>query len=362
MTPFPIRPIIFTQMPSYGSRSSNQTMDEMYLRNQSTPNEALFYEESQCSPPLPQSGLLYNPNPAFNSYPPSFGRQVGPAYLDNTWYNAPCAEPSNLQNEPEYPQASTAKRVKTDGNCSQGTHWNPTVQPRQESIPQRDACGHQKKCKAARDLNLEIITESVAKPQGEMYSPSQDSKDLSSPQSSYQESPVTRSSLKRSSSTSTTDGHISKVPSSQSKNITDDHTAHPTRQAKASHCQVERKYRENLNTKFEILRRTIPSMQPPISNKQLCDGGDVEDVDNVVKPRKADILSSATDYVKQLEERNSKMGSEIQFLRNRVKAIEKLLNCEDCYLLNGIQNMRVEPPGSAQAGSVACEQDAQWME
>lgn len=262
--------------------------------------------------------------------------------MNDTWYNAPCAEPSTLQNEPEYPQGSAAKRIETGGDCSHQTCWNPMFQPRQEAMPQRGSCGHQKKCKAAMDLSLEIITESVAKPQGALYSPTQDStKDLSSPQSSYLESPVTRSSLKRSSSTSTTDGHISKVPASAQNNVknTDDHTVHPTRQAKNSHCQVERKYRENLNTKFEILRRTIPSMQPPLSSRQLCDGGDVEDLDNVVKPRKADILSSATDYVKQLEERNSKMGSEIEFLRSRVRAIEKLINCEDCYLLNGIQNM-----------------------
>jgi len=28
---------------------------QLYLRNLSTPNEALFYEETQCLPPLPQS-------------------------------------------------------------------------------------------------------------------------------------------------------------------------------------------------------------------------------------------------------------------------------------------------------------------
>ena len=203
------------------------------------------------------------------------------------------------------------------------------------------------------NLSLEIISGSAAKPQGDLYSPTQDSKDLSSPQSSYLESPVTRSSLKRSS----TDGNILKIPASQST-ATNDHVIHPTSRAKTSHCQVERKYRENLNTKFEILRQTIPSMQPSTSGKQLCDGGDVEDLDNMAKPRKADILSSATDYVKQLEERNSKMGSEIEFLRSRVKAIEKLINCEDCYLLNGIQNMRVEPPGSGQSSGQA----PQWME
>ena len=211
------------------------------------------------------------------------------------------------------------------------------------------------------DPSLEIITESVAKLQGALYSPFQGSKDLPCPQSSYHKSLVKRSSLKRSSSTCTTDGHISKL-SSQKSNSTDNHTSHPSRQARTSHCQVERKYRENLNTKFEILRRTIPSMQPSVRSKQLCDGGDVEDLDHVVKHRKADILSNATDYVKQLEERNSKMGSEIEFLRSRVKAIEKLINCEDCYLLKGIQNMRVEPPGGAQAGQVACGQDGQWIE
>lgn len=233
---------------------------------------------------------------------------------------------------------------------------------KQQVMPQRDSCAHQKKCKAAMDLSLEIITESAAKPQGSLYSSSsQDSKDLSSPNSSYLESPVTRSSVKRSSSTSTTDDHILKISSSPPKSTNDRATTvHPTRQAKTSHCQVERKYRENLNTKFEILRRTIPCMQPQLTTKQLCEGGDVEDLDStVVKPRKADILSSATDYVKQLEDRNGKMGGEIEFLRSRVKAIEKLINCEDCYLLNGIRDMRVEPPG---LGPAAGGGEGQWME
>lgn len=233
---------------------------------------------------------------------------------------------------------------------------------KQQVMPQRDSCAHQNKYKAAMDLSLEIITESAAKPQASLYSSSsQDSKDLSSPNSSYLESPVTRSSVKRSSSTSTTDDHILKISSSPPKS-TDDRatTVHPTRQAKTSHCQVERKYRENLNTKFEILRRTIPCMQPQLTTKQLCEGGDVEDLDStVVKPRKADILSSATDYVKQLEDRNGKMGSEIEFLRSRVTAIEKLINCEDCYLLNGIRDMRVEPPGLGPAGGGG---EGQWME
>ena len=207
---------------------------------------------------------------------------------------------------------------------------------------QTNFAAHQARCQAATDLSLDTYSESSSDPSRD--EPPQHLTDLPSQRNSYQEPLTTRPSLKRSSTASAADAHIAQTSST----ITMDEHVPPTttRQAKTSHCQVERKYRENLNTKFETLRRSIPSMQLPSTGYPPCEAGDVEDCGKTVKPRKADILSGATDYVKQLEDKNSKMGSEIDFLRSRVKAIEKLINCKDCYLLKGIQNMRVDPPAT----------------
>lgn len=189
------------------------------------------------------------------------------------------------------------------------------------------------------------------------------------PIDSHGETPVTRIAMKRNSSSqyeepvskksSTDTSQISSdnvsisssslvSPSNASKSSSsqalDEDSSLPTRQAKASHCQVERKYRENLNTKFEILRRAIPSMQSPTDDPKL-QGPDLEDIGNSTKPRKADVLSSATSYVMQMEEKNRVMGDEIQFLRSRVTSIEKLIKCEDCWLLNGVQGMHFDPHG-----------------
>ena len=242
------------------------------------------------------------------------------------------------------------KRLKSDQNHSSKDAWDTTVFQSQDDMNwQKKFAARQARCHAAVNLSLDTYSDSSSDPSRDESS--QRLTDLPSQRNSYQGSPITRPSPKRSSTASASGVHISQTASATT---TYDHTPPTiTRQAKTSHCQVERKYRENLNTNFETLRRTIPSMQPASTGYSPRNAGDVEDCGKTVKPRKADILSSATDYVKQLEDKNDKMGCEIDFLRSRVKAIEKLINCKDCYLLKGIQKMRVDPPG--------CCGNMEWM-
>lgn len=97
----------------------------------------------------------------------------------------------------------------------------------------------------------------------------------------------------------------------------------PYRRHRTSHCAVERKYRDNLNAKFAILRQNIPGMQA--RDQGQAPGAD--SVDPYAKATKADILTQATGYVRQMEEEKKTMESEILLLRSRVAALERMVEC-----------------------------------
>lgn len=52
-----------------------------------------------------------------------------------------------------------------------------------------------------------------------------------------------------------------------------------------------------------------------------------------VKARKADVLIEAMRYITQAERDSEAKNKEIDFLRLRLAALEKLVNCGDCALL-----------------------------
>lgn len=89
------------------------------------------------------------------------------------------------------------------------------------------------------------------------------------------------------------------------------------------HNQVERKYRESLNTQLESLRRVVPALQ---QNRQpLCDSADIEDLPAPSKPSKAVVLASATAYIKQIEKDKKQLVDENAGLRTRIKALQSLV-------------------------------------
>lgn len=135
--------------------------------------------------------------------------------------------------------------------------------------------------------------------------------------------------------------------------------------AKAAHSLVEKKYRENLNTKLISLNTTLQNAHyGPKRFEQ--DDSDLEfdaDVDRMpgtmanpsysqttaaaaraaAKFRKSDVLSDAMDYVNQTEVEMRHMENEIRRLNERVRTLGKLVRCEDCSLLKGIVGMQVQP-------------------
>lgn len=71
------------------------------------------------------------------------------------------------------------------------------------------------------------------------------------------------------------------------------------------HNQVERKYREGLNSELERLRKAVPSLA------QGDDGATV----GQTKPSKAMILSSAIEYIKKIESERDTLKEEVEKLK-----------------------------------------------
>jgi hypothetical protein len=78
-----------------------------------------------------------------------------------------------------------------------------------------------------------------------------------------------------------------------------------SRGGRLPHNQVERKYREGLNSELERLRRTVPTLP------QSDDGSAM----GQPKPSKAMILSGAIDYIKQIEKERDALKEEVERLR-----------------------------------------------
>lgn len=136
--------------------------------------------------------------------------------------------------------------------------------------------------------------------------------------------------------------------------------------AKQAHSLVEKKYRENLNTKLSTLYTTLQNAQygprrsfnnDADSDVELPDNEDGDDYDGAdqatsskrrdlgaqppSKFRKSEVLDDAMAYVNQTEVEMRHMENELQRLNDRVRALEKLVKCEDCSLLKRLVHMQV---------------------
>ncbi|KAH7138573.1 hypothetical protein B0J11DRAFT_19785 [Dendryphion nanum] len=116
--------------------------------------------------------------------------------------------------------------------------------------------------------------------------------------------------------------------------------AKPKSRRRLPHNQVERKYRESLNTQLESLRRVVPALQ---QNQRGCDNADIEDLPAPSKPSKAVILASATAYIKQMEKDKKSLAEENAALRQRMKALQALVKCDDCSLMQYVLDLKINP-------------------
>jgi len=100
---------------------------------------------------------------------------------------------------------------------------------------------------------------------------------------------------------------------------------------KTGHNAIEKRYRTNLNEKIDCLRQSVPAFPHRSSNSESNDGEeedeDMDGEDSKIgrqKYGKAAILTRALEYIKHLENTTQRLGSEVDLLKNRVGAFEKL--------------------------------------
>jgi len=100
---------------------------------------------------------------------------------------------------------------------------------------------------------------------------------------------------------------------------------------KKGHNAIEKRYRTNLNDKINCLRLGIPSVSGPSDLEEKLDSEDKELETTGTESKiaqqkygKAAILTRALEYIKHLETTASKRGSELDVLKTRVGAFEKL--------------------------------------
>ncbi|KAJ5051700.1 uncharacterized protein L3040_001473 [Drepanopeziza brunnea f. sp. 'multigermtubi'] len=96
---------------------------------------------------------------------------------------------------------------------------------------------------------------------------------------------------------------------------------------KKGHNAIEKRYRTNLNAKIECLREGIPSLTGPdnLAGEEES-GGEGADSKSAAHPKygKAAILTRALEYIQHLESTTQRLGSEVDSLKIRIGAFEKL--------------------------------------
>ncbi|KAI1429778.1 helix-loop-helix DNA-binding domain-containing protein [Xylaria sp. FL1777] len=118
----------------------------------------------------------------------------------------------------------------------------------------------------------------------------------------------------------------------------DDDSHQPVK--KTAHNMIEKRYRTNLNDKIAALRDSVPSLR--IMSKSARGEDTTEDREELHgltpahKLNKATVLSKATEYIRHLEKRNSRLMDENAAMQQRIAAFEKLF-------MSGAMNGAISP-------------------
>jgi hypothetical protein len=102
----------------------------------------------------------------------------------------------------------------------------------------------------------------------------------------------------------------------------------PQPSKKRSHNVIEKRYRANLNEKITELRDSIPSLRG--LTRDTNGGASIHDDDFSTgnKLNKASILSKATEYIRHLELRNSRLEEENKALKTKLRQLDKAVIIE----------------------------------
>ena len=109
-------------------------------------------------------------------------------------------------------------------------------------------------------------------------------------------------------------------------------------QRRTPHRLVERRYRETLNSQFDVLRLKLPLLADPddttttVDNEALDEEGNPYQIPNKA-PTKGTIMTSAAGYIDELEADKTALNARLASLTSQVDGLQKLVHCEDCAVM-----------------------------
>jgi hypothetical protein len=143
--------------------------------------------------------------------------------------------------------------------------------------------------------------------------------------------------------TSTMEDPVNQMESTKTNTLNDepDSKTRAARRSKQAHSLVERKYRENINSKIAQLNRELQRAHAASEGggaKSNHDKNTSQELSN--QARKGGVLADAISYINQTEVEMRHMADEIKFLKKRVADLEKLVKCEDCSILKQLASLK----------------------
>lgn len=117
-----------------------------------------------------------------------------------------------------------------------------------------------------------------------------------------------------------------KAPSMATEQRTN--SATPKHEKKVAHNAIERRYRNNINARITALRNVVPALQelrpkrPRRKGKEILPEDFVDGVPAATKLNKATILGKATEYIRYLKGRETRLAYEVVGLRGLIRSLE----------------------------------------
>jgi len=123
-----------------------------------------------------------------------------------------------------------------------------------------------------------------------------------------------------------------------------------TQSRKRGHNAIEKRYRTNLNEKINCLRDGVPALCRRSSSESKSgdegedsDGEGLDSKTGQQKYGKAAVLTRALEYIQHLESTTQRLGNEVDVLKTRVGAFEKLA-MSGSFILNGSGTAALNAP------------------
>ncbi len=134
---------------------------------------------------------------------------------------------------------------------------------------------------------------------------------------------------------------------------------------KISHNVIEKRYRSNLNDKIAKLRDSVPTLREAyqLSTKNSTkdgrsdsdESGDDQAQSTGVKFNKASVLTKATEYIEELEKTKERAVKENEFLRRRLKEMEKMQTSSSIYVQESGISSAISTSFSPSVRSETCD-------